>query len=112
MIDLWTDIYIAHGARTVKNKKLERRLNYMPLVFNKFNIDSARFMRSNIYYTSRIEDYEKMLKKVQENIQELKDSYDIISNDRDPDLPILERDSLVRLRNLKMKERLEKRTIE
>ena len=53
MIDLWTDIYIAQWqARAIKNKKLERKVNYMPLVYNKFNIDSVRFMRSNIYYTS------------------------------------------------------------
>lgn len=76
MIALWTDIYIAKGARNVKNTKQERKVNYLPFVYKKYKIDSARFMRSNIYYTSKLEDYNKMFEQVLKNLEELKDKYD------------------------------------
>ena len=116
MIDLWTDIYIANGAKTVKNTALHRKVNYMPFVYQKYNIDSARFMNSNIYYTSKIEEYEKMFLEVEKRIQKIKNKYDPESADIDPDLPIYVRDSIKRSRrllkekkdttNLKARERL------
>jgi len=76
MIDIWTDFYIAVGAKSVKTKELEKDKNYIPLVLEKYDIDSLQFSRSNIYYTSRIEEYEKMFKEVQKRLNDLKNIYD------------------------------------
>lgn len=75
MIAIWTDIYIASGARTVKNKRLEKNIKYVPLVYKKYNIDSTRFNESSIYYTSRIDEYEEMFKEVQKRLIEIKNIY-------------------------------------
>jgi len=96
MIDLWTDIYIANAAKTVKNNKLERKINYMPLVYKKYNIDSARFMESNIYYTSKIEDYEKMFNEVLVRIKKIKEPYEIEEIKIDEDLPSPKLDTLLK----------------
>ena len=101
MIDLWTDIFIANSAKTVKNKKLENKVNYMPFIYEKYQIDSARFMRSNIYYTSKIETYEEMFQKVEKNLMELRDKFDPDMAGIDPSLPIWKRDSIRRTRKLK-----------
>jgi len=106
MIELWTDIIIAKGARSVKNTKVQNKVNYMPFVYKKYNIDSTRFMESNIYYTSRVEDYKKMFEKVEENIKNIKAIYDPISTDIDPGLPIYKRDSIRRSKTLKKKEKI------
>ena len=100
MVDLWTDIYIANGARAVKNSNLERKVNYMPLVYEKYKIDSARFMRSNIYYASKIEVYEELFQKVQKKLKKLRDTYDPEMADIDPKLPIWKRDSIRNARKL------------
>ena len=76
MINIWTDFYIAVGAKSIKNKELEKNINYIPLVLEKYNIDSLQFSKSNIYYTSRIEEYEKMFKEVQKRLNDLKNIYD------------------------------------
>lgn len=68
MIQLWTDLFIARAATNVKNTEQLRRINYMPFLYKKYKIDSARFMRSNIYYVSKTEDYEKMFEQVEQNI--------------------------------------------
>ncbi len=76
MVDLLTDMFIAAGAENIKNIDLERNVNYYPLVFEKYGIDSARFKESNYYYTSQIDDYEKILKKVNERLKAIKDKLD------------------------------------
>lgn len=76
MEDMLTDMLIAAGAENIKNIDLERNVNYFPLVFEKYGIDSTRFKESNYYYTSQIDDYEKILKKVDERLKALKEKLD------------------------------------
>lgn len=76
MITVWTDIYIAVGAKSVKTKTLKNKINYIPLVLKSHNIDSIQFSKSNIYYTSRIDEYEKMFEEVQKRLKDLKEIYD------------------------------------
>lgn len=101
MIDLWVDIYIANGTQTVKNKRLEKRINYFPFLYEKYNIDSARFMRSNIYYTSRIEEYEEMFQQVEKKLLGIKVVFDPLSEGIDPNLPNYVKDSIRRSRLIK-----------
>lgn len=101
MIDLWVDIYIANGTQTVKNKKLEKRINYFPFIYQKYNIDSVRFMKSNIYYTSKIEEYEEMFQKVEKKLFDIKAVLDPLSEGIDPSLPIYVKDSIRRTKTKK-----------
>ena len=64
MVVLLRDLYLATSAKNFKNKNLQRKFSYIPLVYEKHKIDSNRFQRSNLYYTSKIDLYEPMLKKV------------------------------------------------
>ena len=69
MVVLISDMYIAMSTKNVINKNLERKVNYMPFVYAKYKIDSARFNKSNIYYTSVIEEYNEILLEVKERIK-------------------------------------------
>jgi len=75
MVDLLTDILIADGGDNIKNINLQRNINYFPLVFDKYQIDSIRFRESNYYYTSRIDDYDEILGKVNKRLKVLKEQY-------------------------------------
>ena len=86
MIDIWTDLFLASAARDTKTSTLERNINYIPLVLEKYEVDSLQFSRSNFYYTSRIEEYEKMFKEVSKRLEALKLSYQ----------PLNKRDSLIK----------------
>jgi len=74
MTALITDLIIASSAKYKKNLLLERKVNYIPLVYDKYKIDSVRFEKSNIYYTSKIDEYEVIFKEVKQNLSQLKDS--------------------------------------
>jgi len=76
MIEIMTDIYLANASYNVRNKYQERQRNYMSLVFEKYGVDSARYNRSNLYYMSRIDEYEKMHVKVSEKIKKMKTEKD------------------------------------
>ena len=64
MVLLLTDLYIAKSAFHEKNTNNERKINYVPLVYNKYLIDSTRFSSSNYYYTSKLEEYNLIFKEV------------------------------------------------
>jgi len=76
MVDLLTDIFLADGGDNIKNIHLQRSVNYFPLVFEKYQIDTTRFKESNFYYTSRIDDYDEILAKVDERLKALKEQFD------------------------------------
>lgn len=68
MIDLLTDMHNINGITGIKNKEGLKANNYIPLLYEKYEIDSARFASSNLYYTSKISEYEKMFKEVKKRI--------------------------------------------
>lgn len=61
---LITDLYIAKSAFAEKNSNNERKIDYVPLIYNKYQIDSTRFISSNYYYTSKLEEYDLIFKEV------------------------------------------------
>jgi hypothetical protein len=78
MVSIITDMLLANGAYRIKNKGLMRNINYFPLVFEKYHIDSARFQTSNFYYTSKIDEYDDILKEVKARLTAQKKEVDSI----------------------------------
>jgi len=103
MVDLWVDIMIANGANGVKNEKSHRKVNYMRFLYEKHQIDSARFMNSNVYYISKIEEYEKMFEEVEIKLNHIKTIYDPFPDEEDMDaeLPKKKRDSIKKREKIK-----------
>lgn len=75
MIDLLTEMHLVAGSNNINNKNLEKNLNYMSLVFEKYKVDSVQFDANNVYYTSNIDEYEKMFEEVERRLKKLQDSY-------------------------------------
>lgn len=70
MILILKDLHLATVARSNKNKKNYRKISYIPLVYNKYKIDSLRFKNSSLYYTSKVDEYQPMLKEVLAQLEE------------------------------------------
>ncbi|QTD36541.1 DUF4296 domain-containing protein [Polaribacter batillariae] len=66
---LLQEMMIASSAKFIKNTNNEKNINYMSLVYDKFKIDSSRFMESNFYYMSKIDLYQKMLENAKKNLE-------------------------------------------
>jgi arsenate reductase-like glutaredoxin family protein len=109
MIDLLTDLYLATAAKTAKNLQKERNVDYTQLVFEKHGIDSARFKRSNFYYTAKIDVYEAIFKEVKSRIASKNDTFKSLKKKRDSlkndsiRKVIIKRDSLRKTRASKTK---------
>jgi len=80
MVNLLTDIYLANASTNIPNKLNGRNIQYLPLVYKKYNIDSTRFNKSNIYYLSEIKEYKSIQEKVLTKLKILKKKYKLISD--------------------------------
>lgn len=72
MVFLLTDLYIASSAYYEKNLSLTKNVNYMPLLYQKYGIDSTRYKASNLYYVSVIDEYDEMIKLVNSTLMSRK----------------------------------------
>ena len=83
MIDLLVDMQLAVGARSGKNINEKYGLDYMPLVYEKYNIDSTRFAESSFYYSTDVDHYTKILKTVKSRLKKLKDENEALFEEQD-----------------------------
>lgn len=99
MVSLLYDIQILNSAKSVNKKLLENRgVNPQEYIFKKYDIDSARFARSNEYYSYEPETYEKILDEVQNRLDSLENYYnDLYKQQEEQDAK--KRDSLKRIRD-------------
>ena len=77
------EMSIATSAKYINNKNLEKRVNYMPLVYEHFGIDSLRFQTSNLYYMSKIDDYQEIFANAKTNLENQKSVFDKIKKRTD-----------------------------
>ena len=95
---LMQDMMIASSAKYVKNINQQKKINYMPFIYDKYKIDSTRFQKSNLYYTSKIDLYQEIINDVKTQLEEKKEFYGKISSRRDS----IRKDSIRKV-NLKIK---------
>lgn len=91
------EMMIASSATYIKNKNMERNINYMPLVYERFQIDSVRFQTSNLYYMSKIDKYKLIFEDAKNSLKKQKAYFDKIKSTKDS----LRLDSIKRNKDLK-----------
>jgi len=91
------EMIIAASAKNIKTINLQRKINYFPFVYDRFKIDSTRFMKSSLYYTSRIDDYDEILSKVKTTLEIEKKKYSTLKTINDS----ITRDSIQQLNSKK-----------
>lgn len=93
------EMAIANASKYIKNKKLNKGIEYMSLVYKRFKIDSLRFNSSNLYYMSKIDEYQDILDDAEANLLEQKNKFTKLKKVRDS----LRKDSIKRVKELKKK---------
>lgn len=77
MIDVLTEMALVNAARNYNTKKLEvTGIKPDKYIYEKFDIDSLQFERSNNYYTEQYTDYERIYDSVKNRIQAIKNRMD------------------------------------
>ena len=69
------EMMIASSSKFIKNKFQENDVNYTTLIYERFKIDSLRFQKSNMYYISKIDDYQKIIEKAIQSLEAKKAFY-------------------------------------
>lgn len=91
------EMAIASSSKYIKNKNLEKNIEYMPLVFDRFQIDSIRFETSNLYYMSKIDVYLEIFIDAKTNLEKQKKFFEQVKKQKDS----LRKDSISKIRNFK-----------
>lgn len=79
MIEVLTELSLLHAARNYNKFKLEETgINPEDYIYEKFDIDSLQFERSNNYYSEQYTDYERIYDSVKVRIQRMKNRLDSI----------------------------------
>lgn len=90
MVDVLTEMSLLQGARSYNRQELEKiGLKPDEYLWEKFDIDSSRFARSNNYYAENYVVYQRIYEKVKDSLESLKVRYDSIRERQE-----LERDSI------------------
>lgn len=84
MVDILTEISLVHGARSYNKQMLEQTgLNPDTYIWEKFDIDSAQFARSNLYYTSNYQQYQQIYDRVKLRLENMKMIYDSLREEEE-----------------------------
>lgn len=106
MIDILTELSLLHAARNYNKFKLEETgIKPDKYIFEKFNIDSLQFEKSNNYYAEQYSQYERIYDSVKARIEVMKsrlDSLRAIDVKREDSIKQAEKDSLKALDSLEV----------
>ncbi|WP_256467959.1 DUF4296 domain-containing protein [Seonamhaeicola sp. ML3] len=76
MVCILIDAKLISSASPLNKKILqENRVFPNSYIFKKYNIDSAQFAESNMYYTHRVKDYEEIYQMVKDSLDLLETKY-------------------------------------
>lgn len=83
MISILTEAYLANASQSVRNQALfVQAIDLDSLIYNKFDIDSVQFKKSNDYYSFDFNTYVDMLSEVETRLQDYEESLDSIREAR------------------------------
>jgi hypothetical protein len=79
MIDIFYDAYMANAAKSINNKKLRQfGIRLDSVIYEKHDIDSIQFARSNEYYSLDLDNYSSIFAKVEARLLDDQKEYDSI----------------------------------
>lgn len=77
MAEVLTEVALLNAARNYNKFLLEQSgLKPNEYIYNKFDIDSVQFEKSNAYYTENYNEYESIYEKVKDSLETLKTIYE------------------------------------
>ena len=81
MVDIFTDSYLSNAARSIDNRSIRGKgIRLDSFIYNKYDIDSVQFAKSNAYYTANLNEYNKLFERVKERLTNLQKQTDSIKN--------------------------------
>jgi hypothetical protein len=111
MIDLLFDMHLANKSRNIKNNLGDKKPNYFPLIYKKYNIDSTQFKESHTYYMTNLPEYIEIYKKMDDSIMSLLKKEEKLLKEKDSLKNLTQKKKLkdINLKELELNEEVIKR---
>lgn len=101
MVSILYDIALVSSAKGINRRELENKgVNVSQFVYHKYNIDSAQFAESNMYYATDPKEYKTIYDSVQSRLEATKAKYKILEKEekrQDSIVQAKRKDSLAKL---------------
>lgn len=82
MVEVLTDLSLINSAKNYNRRMLEGTgLRPSEFLYQKHNIDSIQLARSTEYYASNPDQIERIYRQLQENLEEMKDNLEIVTEE-------------------------------
>ena len=79
MVEVLTEISLLHGARTYNKNILQQKgVDPKSYLWEKYDIDSLQFLKSNNYYAENYEQYQRIYDSVRSRLERFKVVYDTL----------------------------------
>ena len=79
MVEVLTEIALLHGARTYNKNILQQKgVDPKAYLWQKYDIDSLQFLKSNDYYSENFEQYQRIYDSVKLRLERYKIVYDTL----------------------------------
>lgn len=79
MVEVLTEIALLHGAKTYNKRILEMKgVDPKTYLWQKYDIDSLQFLRSNNYYSENFRQYQRIYDSVKVRLERYKVVYDTL----------------------------------
>ncbi|RBP34958.1 uncharacterized protein DUF4296 [Oceanihabitans sediminis] len=76
MVDIIIEMSMLNSAKGVNKKLLEQKgIDLQKYIYNKHQIDSVQFAKSNEYYAFNMDDYQDIYAKVKDSLEVLKEKF-------------------------------------
>lgn len=73
LVEILVDTYLSNAVRSKTYQEIkDKNIRLEKFVYQKYDIDSLQFARSNAYYSADMDHYLLMLKEVEQKLNELK----------------------------------------
>jgi hypothetical protein len=91
MVAILYDLYVLNAVKANNNDYLrERKTTPSKYIYSKYKIDSLQFAKSDNYYASDLDDYEKLYQRVTKRLEQNKAEMDsLIKKNPEPKKPAL-----------------------
>lgn len=83
MVDVITDLYIFNAAKSYNRNLLQQSgLTMQEFIYEKHEIDSVQFQKSNAYYAANIEELEDIYTEVEERLKAQQQEIDTLLSEK------------------------------
>ena len=108
MVEILYDVVLINSAKGINKQSLQNKIkNPQAYIYEKYNIDSLQFAKSNAYYTFKNEIYKSIYEKLDLKLTAQKTEYEALLKEKKPIKDSVKEQKKIKIDPLKVERQIE-----